>query len=116
MKYIFVGQMKKIYLLILLLILNGSSFAKEDEPKSFALYPVPLVTNVLTVKILTKFNATTFELRNLIGKKLQEKKYNAGEEEIRFTDMSQYHNGFYVVLAKDANGKIIESIKFTINR
>lgn len=107
-------QVKKLYLLILVTLLSLPLFSKEDD-KLFSLWPVPLTTDVLTVKISAHTNIATFEIRSVLGKKLQEKKYN-GEEELVFTDMSLYYNGIYVVVARDANGKIVETLKFTINR
>jgi hypothetical protein len=108
--------MKKLYLLGLIALLWLPVAAKEDDSKLFSLYPVPLATNTLTVKIQDPANIASFELRTLIGKKLQEKKYSGNEQEILFTDMSQYYSGLYVVVAKDAAGKIVETLKFTINR
>lgn len=92
------------------------SVVKADEGKLFSLYPVPLISNTLTVKVNNSSTIATFELRTLIGKKLQEKKYNGTESEVVFNDMSQYYSGIYVVVAKDLNGKIVETMKFTINR
>lgn len=90
--------------------------SRADDGKLFSLYPVPMISNTLTVKVHSTVPIATFELRSLIGKKLQEKKYNGTEAEVVFTDLSQYYSGIYVVVAKDANGKIVETMKFTINR
>lgn len=93
------------------------SLLAGDENKIFSLYPVPLKTSKLTVKRnIFNNDFTTVELRNLIGKKLQEKEFPKGAEEVSFEDMDTYPNGVYVVLAKDSYGKIIESAKFIINK
>lgn len=92
-------------------------FAGNNDIKLFSLYPVPLVTPRLTVKMnQTSVEVSAFELRNLIGKKLQEKKLPKSAEEVVFEEMDTYPNGIYIILAKDAFGKIIETSKFTIDR
>jgi len=105
---------KKFYIVILLAFFSLQLLAKDDD-KLFSLWPVPLTSDVLTVKISSHTTIATFEIRNLVGKKLQEKKYS-GEDELVFTDMSLYYNGIYVVVARDAKGKIVETLKFTISR
>lgn len=107
-------RVKKLYIFLLVSFISLHLLAKEDD-KSFSLWPVPVTSDVLTVKITTHTNIASFEIRNLVGRKLQEKKYN-GEEELVFTDMSSYYDGIYVVVARDANGKIVETLKFTIDR
>lgn len=108
--------MKQLYTLALMILLLAPTASMADDGKMFSLYPVPLVSNTLTVKVHATVPIATFELRSLIGKKLQEKKYNGTEAEVVFTDLSQYYSGIYVVVAKDGNGKIVETMKFTINR
>jgi hypothetical protein len=51
----------------------------------------------------------------LVGKKLQEKTMIGGKN-IIFQDMDIYPNGLYVIIAKDVNGKILETSKFIINK
>lgn len=100
---------------MLLFSLHG--MAAGDDTKLFSLYPVPLKTNRLFVHINnTSASINTIELRNLIGKKMQEKTFPAGSDEIYFDDMDTYPNGLYVVLAKDANGKVLEINKFILNK
>lgn len=109
--------MKRILAIFLFLVLNGSLLAGSDDKKLFSLYPVPLKTAVLRVKLNNSYSEPlTIELRNLIGRKLQEKTFPVGSDEISFQDMDSYPNGIYVVLAKDAFGKIIESTKFVIEK
>lgn len=115
--YIFLyQQMKKLYSLLLILLISFSSIAGGEDTKLFSLFPVPLRSSVLKVKLNVAISEPlTIELRNLIGKKLQEKTFPKGVDEISFQDMN-YPNGLYVVLAKDAYGKIIESSKFLIDK
>lgn len=105
------------FLLVLLLLSVTLSLRAGDDGKLISLFPVPLKGSVLTVR-LNAPNSTVsgVELRNLIGKKLQEKDFPKGNAEIVFTDMDTYPNGVYVVLAKDSYGKIAEIAKFIINR
>jgi len=91
--------------------------AGSDVPKLISLSPVPLTGSRLTVKLMSGNSpVNSIELRNLIGRKLQEKKFLSGEEEIYFDELGTYPNGVYVVLVKDASGKIIETTKFIINK
>ena len=111
--------MKKTILILLLFITQLVAFAGDDN-KVFSLYPVPLKTSKLSVKLNTD-NAdhakiAKVELRNLIGKKLQSHDFDKNTEEVIFEDMDTYPNGIYVVLAIDAYGKIIETAKFIINK
>lgn len=109
--------MKRVVAIFFFLLLNVSLLAGSDDKKLFSLYPVPLKTAVLRVKLNNSYSEPlTIELRNLIGRKLQEKTFPVGSDEISFQDMDSYPNGIYVVLAKDAFGKIIESTKFVIEK
>lgn len=110
--------MKGFYIFILLLVLRLPLFASGgDENKLFSLYPVPLKGNRLSVKLNTgNTGILAVELRNLIGKKLQDRKFAQGEIEVTFEDMDVYPNGVYVVLGKDVYGKIVEISKFIINK
>ncbi|MEZ5045529.1 MAG: hypothetical protein R2831_00910 [Chitinophagaceae bacterium] len=88
-----------------------------NDEKLFTLSPVPLSGNVLKVRANMYVDTDLkVELRNLIGRKLQEKKFPKYAEEIFFNDMLQYPNGLYVIQFKDLSNKIIESSKFNINR
>lgn len=108
--------MKRIGLSIFIFIFSFQAFAAGEESLLF-LSPVPLTKSLLTVKIVKpSIQVNTLELRNLIGRELQRKTLPLGGEFIQFTDMESYPNGLYVIIAKDANGKILESTKFVISR
>ena len=110
------AMFRSLYILLLSVLLAINLHA-EDEIKLFSLFPVPLKTSRLTVR-LNIFNqgVRTIEVRNLIGKKIQEKQFPIGTTEIYFDDIDTNPNGVYVVLAKDANGKILEISKFVLNK
>ncbi len=88
-----------------------------DDVKLISLYPVPLKTSTLFVKLnQTGSGINRIELRNLIGKKMQEKSVLSGTDEIYFDDLLAYPNGVYVVIAKNNDGKVLEISKFILNR
>lgn len=108
----------RIFFLVLLNVLFVlSALGAGDENRLVSLYPVPLKGSVLSVRLNAPNSAVAgAELRNLIGRKLQEKNFPKGNNELVFEDMDTYPGGIYVVLVKDAFGKIVEIAKFTINR
>jgi len=109
--------MRKFYIFLFCLLFSVRAFAGGDDVKIFSLYPVPLKTNRLFVHFnLTTPTVSSVELRNLIGKKIQEKKCHAEIHDLVFEDMNLNPNGIYIVLAKDAQGKVIEILKFIINK
>jgi len=109
--------MKKIYILLFIVLGNLQLFGGSDEQKLFSMFPIPLHVSKLTIK-LNNFNSgiARIELRNLIGKKLIDKPFPAGSDEVYFEEMDSYPNGVYVVIAKDGNGKILETSKLIINK
>jgi hypothetical protein len=109
---------RRIFFLVLLSALFlFPELRAGDENRLISLYPVPLKGSILSVRLNAPNSAVAgAELRNLIGKKLQEKNFPKGGNELVFEEMDTYPNGIYVVLAKDAYGKIVEIAKFTINR
>ena len=110
--------MRYIFTLGLLFCLHFSGLAGSGEDsKMISLFPVPLKGSRLSVKInVPNSTISGVELRNLIGKKLQEKSFSKGSDEVVLEDMDTYPNGVYVILAKDPYGKIIEISKFIINK
>ncbi len=108
--------MKRILFILILLFVTFFVEAQRNNP-TVSLFPVPLKINVLKVRLMstTVSKASSVELRNFIGKKLQSVNTN-GESEVEFNDMRQYPEGVYVVLVKDAQGKIVESAKFLISK
>jgi hypothetical protein len=98
-------------------MLHLPTLVQGDDTKMFSLFPVPLKGSRLSVKLNTASSGIVgVELRNLIGKKLQEKGFPKGVDEVVFEDMDTYPSGVYVVLAKDGYGKIVEISKFIINK
>jgi hypothetical protein len=109
--------MRKIAVILFLMIFSLSVMGGGDDKKLFSLFPVPLKSAVLRVKLNVGYaEPLTIELRNLIGRKLQEKTFPVGSDEIAFNDMDTYPNGLYVIIAKDSFGKIVESTKFIIDK
>ncbi len=111
--------MKKVISIIFFTLFTLGCFA-ADEPKLFSLFPIPLKSNTLFVErnkdAKDCMKIVNVELRNLIGKCIQAIPFDASEMKTAFVEMDSYPNGIYIVLAKDAYGKIIESAKFVINR
>jgi hypothetical protein len=109
--------MKKFYSFLLFLFLSINSFAGGDEVKLFSIYPVPLKSSRLFVKLNFIVPVVQkIEIRNLIGKKIQEKEFPIGSDQIYFDEIDANPNGVYIVLAKDANGKVLEISKFILNK
>ncbi len=109
--------MKQIIIVVLLLLNGISAYAMADEGKSVVLSPVPLTGSSLTVKVINpNVRIERVELRNLIGKKLQEKIFPSGSTQVIMEDMDSYPSGVYMVLSKDSYGKVVEINKFIINK
>jgi hypothetical protein len=106
--------MKRLLSILLFVLFSVVSYAAQGDDPPVSLYPVPLNTNILKIKLLPSVleKAKTIELRNFIGRKLRGE--NIKSREIEFGDMSQYPEGVYVIIIKDGSGKIIESAKFMI--
>lgn len=109
--------MKKISFILLFVILSIQGIAGGDDIKLISLFPVPLKGGTLNVNInYGGSGVASIEIRNLIGKKIQEKAVYPGSDKIYFVDLDTNPNGVYVVLAKDSNGKVIEISKFILNK
>ncbi len=109
--------MKQLYSFLFLVLFAANCMAAGDDVKLFSVYPVPLKTSRLSVQInYSGSSISSFEVRSLIGKKIQQKNIAAGADLISFDEMDVNPNGVYIVLAKDANGKVLEISKFTINK
>jgi hypothetical protein len=109
--------MKKIVTFLFIVLMSVNCLAAGDDIKLFSLYPVPLKQNRLFVKL--NYNTPTVskvEVRNLLGKKIQEKQFPFGSDEIFFDEMDTNPDGVYIVLAKDTDGKVLEISKFIINK
>jgi hypothetical protein len=55
-----------------------------------------------------------FEILSLIGRKVKVVKHNKGEELVTIQDIYDIPEGIYIIVAKDARGKILSSSKITI--
>ncbi len=109
--------MKQFVVTLFIIICSfGFAIAQKDNV-GVSLYPVPLKENQLTVQMKTSvtMKSSSVELRNFIGKKLQEVKID-GRNEVQFNDMRQYPEGVYVIVVKDPKGKIVETAKFLITK
>lgn len=73
-------------------------------------------TSFLTIKILqSNSGIVKFEIANLIGRPVKQKLYEGPDERIVINDINDLPNGIYIILAKDKNGKILDSAKFILN-
>lgn len=117
--------MKILYkLLITLSIVIGVAtptvYAQSDNrnltnnyDKSIVAYPIPANTNVfIKLSASIKNEAKTIELVNLIGRKIFET--NVTSNDISINNLSQYPEGVYMIVAKDANGKMLYATKMYI--
>lgn len=109
--------MRRILILFLLSVISFRGLAGDDDMRMFSLYPVPLKSSRLFFKLnYSGTGIATVEVRNLIGKKIQEKSLPAGISELIFDNMDANPNGIYVVVAKNSDGKVIEITKFILNK
>lgn len=57
---------------------------------------------------------TQFEILSLIGRKVKVKTREKGQELVTIEDINDIPDGIYIIVAKDARGKILSSSKITI--
>ena len=109
--------MKRFVVILTVLIFSSFLVGAQQRTSNVELFPVPLKVNELKVRMTaaTAGKASSIELRNFIGKKLQSVQCG-GKKNLEFTEMRQYPEGVYIVLVKGKNGKIIESRKFMISK
>ena len=73
-------------------------------------------SNFIVVKFSnTKSGTDKIFIMNLIGRSMVEHQYS-GEESMIINEVSSLSNGLYIVIAKDANGKILDSSKFMLTK
>ncbi|HNB81191.1 MAG TPA: T9SS type A sorting domain-containing protein [Chitinophagaceae bacterium] len=107
----------RLFSVFIVLVFFTLHLRAGDEVRLMSLYPVPLKNSTLNVRInIPGSGLAHLELRNLIGKKLQEQEVPAGTEEVVFGSMDTYPNGVYVVVAKNASDKVLEISKFIMNK
>jgi hypothetical protein len=103
----------------LLILLFSSTFsplsARAEERLIDVLYTAGSSTLVLKVNDLNS-SLHTIEIMSLIGRKVKTIKYSKGEELITIQSTSEMPEGIYIILGKDVSGKIISTIKVTVNK
>jgi len=123
--------MKFIYKLFLLffagLCLGTHGFGQQNGPekidltnqqKTITIYPMP-VSNTAHIRLSTSLRAEVnkIEIINLIGRKLTEQVLlDQSTTDVSFTNLNEYPDGIYMVVARDKFGKIVQSAKMIINR
>ncbi|MBP6455515.1 MAG: T9SS type A sorting domain-containing protein [Chitinophagaceae bacterium] len=89
----------------------------SDDKRPFKIYPVPCDRNEMTAEVMQVTSGiASFELRNLIGRRLQLKTILNGDDKVVFLNMLDYPEGIYVIIAKNAEGKLVATTKFIIER
>ena len=111
--------MKKIvYILILLIGINFTSFAQTKNPaqgepiaKLIKPYPIP-ATTAINFEFLYGYDKTfTLQLYNFMGKNV----YEITKMPPRLTiSLADFYRGMYFYQLRDKDGKIIDSGKFQI--
>ena len=109
-------NMRKLVFIIVALLSSLQLMAGDNE-RLFSLYPVPLRSSRLYFKVnISGSGISIVEVRNLIGKTIQVKPLPPGADEIWFDEMDSNPNGVYVVVAKNAQNRILEISKFILNK
>ena len=109
--------MRIFFLNLIFLLCTVQYISGSDDKRPFKIYPVPCDRNELTAEVMQVASGiASFELRNLIGRRLQLKTILNGDDIVVFLDMLDYPEGIYVIIAKNADGKFVASTKFIIER
>jgi hypothetical protein len=107
------------YLLIVVLVFISNitiTTAQLKPEKIFSVFYTQL-DGSFSIKILKPNpDIDKIVIMNLIGRKMKEQLYVAGQDIIKFTDLSDFPNGIYIVLIKDKNEKILESAKLVLSK
>jgi hypothetical protein len=126
MKFIY-----KIGLLLLLSIGLGGSFmlvtAQQNGPekinisnqdRSITVYPVPVKSTAhIRLSAGLRQEVDKLEIINLIGRKITEQTLiDKSTTDISFSNLDDYPQGIYMVIARDKFGKIVQSAKLIINK
>lgn len=111
--------MKKIvYILILLIGLNFTSFAQNKNPaqgepiaKLIKPYPIP-ATTAINFEFLYGYDKTfSLQIYNFMGKKVNE---FSKIPPVMTVPLDDFYRGIYVYQLRDKDGKIIDSGKFQV--
>jgi hypothetical protein len=107
-----------VYILILLIGLNFTSFAQVKNPaqgepiaKLLKPYPIPATTAINFEFQYGYDKSFSLQIYNFMGKKINE--FN--KMPVRLTiPLDDFYRGIYVYQLRDKNGKIIDSGKFPV--
>lgn len=109
---------KIVYILILLIGINFTSFAQTKSPipgepiaKLIKPYPIP-ATTAINFEFLYGYDKTfTLQIYNFMGKKVNEFNKLLPRMTVPLDD---FYRGIYVYQLRDKDGKIIDSGKFQV--
>jgi hypothetical protein len=109
---------KTVYILILLIGINFTSFAQTKSPaqgepiaKLIKPYPIP-ATTAINFEFLYGYNKTfSLQIYNFMGKKVNE---FSKIPPIMTVPLDDFYRGLYVYQLRDKDGKIIDSGKFQV--
>ena len=109
---------KKVYILILLIGINFTSFAQIKSPtqgdpiaKLVKPYPIPATTSI-NFEFLYGYDKTfSIQVYNFMGKKIVEITKMLPRINL---PLDEFYRGIYVYQLRDKEGKIIESGKFQV--
>lgn len=110
-------------LLLGLLSVNAGAQSSEktvisNTDKTITIYPIP-ANNKVYVRLSSALSGEVEKVQivNLIGRKLTEQTIiDRSVSDIAFTDIGEYPQGVYMIVARDKFGKIVQSAKMVINR
>jgi hypothetical protein len=88
--------------------------AAPPTEKFIQLLYTPGNSSIIIKIIAPNSQITKIEIANLIGRSVRSKPYNNVDDKITMSDLSDLPNGIYLVLAKDKDGKIVDSSKFVL--
>ena len=108
---------KYVYILILLIGINFTSFAQasnqQTQAKMIRFYPNP-ATSVINFDYLKGYDKSySLHIFNFMGKRVFEQKNTASRMSI---PLDNFFRGIYVFQLRDKNGAIVESGKFQVTR
>ena len=109
---------KLVYILILLIGINFTSFAQTKNPaqgepiaKLIKPYPIP-ATTAINFEFLYGYDKTfSLQIYNFMGKKINE---FSKIPPIMTVPLDDFYRGIYVYQLRDKGGKIIDSGKFQV--
>jgi hypothetical protein len=107
-----------IYILILFIGINFTSFAQTRNPaqgdpvaKLIKPYPIPATTAINFEFLYGYDNSFSLQIYNFMGKKINE--FNKIPPRMNMS-LEEFYRGIYVYQLRDKEGKIIDSGKFQV--